>query len=329
MNITILSGKGFSAQTSFELKRLGHKSSCFIVKSAYRSIWRGIDYGQLDKFPDCNKSDLILFDSSGGGRTADRLKSQGLAVLGSSVFADSLVEDADLRDLVSEGRWSAEEQQAFADLEEVELLWLGLTRSLFCKGLVYTHHLTGSLGRRCFWQNCILWQETTDRLLAMEQILKERNCTGLFCWNQSRSTLSCDWEPWFWLLQRLVGLEVLLLDRTIPNNLKEPSQVVVALKVESEKLGECFLDLPNLDSFFLRDVVYDGGLKLGSHGEYTLLVAGVGDSQQLAYESCLANCEQVQMEDKYYKLLPELIQDSLVFENQPDQSEVELKQLVD
>jgi len=90
-----ISGCGEGLGLALRLKDAGHEVVTYIKEKSAKANFDGI----LKKVDDWNAAltpdTTVIFDSSGGGRTADRLRAQGSRVLCSSVFADSLEKDRD------------------------------------------------------------------------------------------------------------------------------------------------------------------------------------------------------------------------------------------
>ena len=78
------------------LKEEGHGVSVHIRNKKARGDYEGL-LNKVDNIENRLTPDtVIVFDSCGGGKTAERLRSQGYSVFGSSVFADQLELDREL-----------------------------------------------------------------------------------------------------------------------------------------------------------------------------------------------------------------------------------------
>jgi hypothetical protein len=90
MKIAVLSGQGRGAYLAYKLKKEGHDVEFHIIKPQFRGVWEGIDVSQTEKMPDPKRAELVVFDSVGGGKTADRFASGGSRVVGGCSFLDEL-----------------------------------------------------------------------------------------------------------------------------------------------------------------------------------------------------------------------------------------------
>lgn len=92
----IMSLKGDGLGLALRLKTAGHQVAAKIVGKLERGNYDGL-IEKIDKWEGyLDKDTVVVFDSSGGGRTADRLRAQGHRVFGGSVFADNLENDRHL-----------------------------------------------------------------------------------------------------------------------------------------------------------------------------------------------------------------------------------------
>ena len=86
----LISGDGDGLGVAMRLKEEGHAVTVQIRNKKARGDYDGLlqKTEQFDRVltPDT----IVLFDSTGGGKTAERLRSQGHAVFGASMFADQL-----------------------------------------------------------------------------------------------------------------------------------------------------------------------------------------------------------------------------------------------
>ncbi len=93
MRFLMLSGAGDGLGLALRLKDEGHEVAVWIknehAKQDYEGLLRKVT--KWETF--LNKDTIVVFDSTGGGRTAERLKSRGHHVFGSSAFADQLEMD--------------------------------------------------------------------------------------------------------------------------------------------------------------------------------------------------------------------------------------------
>ena len=90
----MLSGGGDGLGLALRLKEEGHDISVWIRDARARDDYNGL----LKKVDNTwgktlTKDTTVIFDSTGGGRVADRLRAEGYSVLGGSEFADQLEMD--------------------------------------------------------------------------------------------------------------------------------------------------------------------------------------------------------------------------------------------
>jgi phosphoribosylamine--glycine ligase len=91
-----MSLKGDGLGLALRLKQQGHHVAAKIISKQERNNYDGL-IEKVDKWESfLNDDTIVVFDSSGGGRTADRLRSQGHHVFAGSVFADNLEIDRHL-----------------------------------------------------------------------------------------------------------------------------------------------------------------------------------------------------------------------------------------
>lgn len=91
MRFFIYSISGDGAGLAFKLAEEGH-DVCIYIKEPF---FRPIGEGMFDHVKNLNEGlasnpDLIIFDMSGDGEVADKLRAKGFSVMGSSAFADKL-----------------------------------------------------------------------------------------------------------------------------------------------------------------------------------------------------------------------------------------------
>lgn len=88
-----LSGAGDGLGLGLYLKRKGHNVAVWIREKRARNNYNGLlqKLKVWDEYLD--KETVVIFDSTGGGNTADRLQKMGYKVFGGSTFADHLEKD--------------------------------------------------------------------------------------------------------------------------------------------------------------------------------------------------------------------------------------------
>ncbi len=86
----LISGGGDGLGLALRLRMEGNDVGVWIREGRAKSNYDGLlaKPKKWDEFLDA--STIVIFDSSGGGRTADRLRARGHFVFAGSTFADSL-----------------------------------------------------------------------------------------------------------------------------------------------------------------------------------------------------------------------------------------------
>jgi len=97
MRFLFLSETGDGLGLALRLKDGGHTVGVHIKDKRSKLNYEGLLYKPNDWQKDfLTKDTIVIFDSNGGGKTGDRLRSQGYAVFVGSVFADQLEYDRDV-----------------------------------------------------------------------------------------------------------------------------------------------------------------------------------------------------------------------------------------
>ena len=92
----LISGDGDGLGVALRLKEEGHAVTVQIRNRKARGDYDGL-LNKTEAFERVLTPDtIVLFDSTGGGKTAERLRAQGHAVFGASMFADQLELDREL-----------------------------------------------------------------------------------------------------------------------------------------------------------------------------------------------------------------------------------------
>lgn len=96
MKFLLLSQQGDGLAVARRLTENGHDVAVWIHEGAAKGNFDGL-VKKVDRWESfLDPSTVVFFDTTGGGRTADRLKARGHHVLLGSVFADELEHDRDL-----------------------------------------------------------------------------------------------------------------------------------------------------------------------------------------------------------------------------------------
>lgn len=115
----IISLKGDGLGLALRLKQAGHRVTVSIVGKTEKANYDGL-LEKVDKWEDAlTKDTVVIFDSSGGGRTADRLRAKGHHVFAGSVFADNLEIDRQLAfELMRQAKIKVPPYETFYDWQE-------------------------------------------------------------------------------------------------------------------------------------------------------------------------------------------------------------------
>lgn len=96
MKFLVMSGAGDGLGLAYRLRAEGNEVGVWIkdphAKDDFDGLLRKYDTMQ-NALKSLTSDTIIVFDSTGGGRTADRLRGEGYSVFGGSVFADQLERD--------------------------------------------------------------------------------------------------------------------------------------------------------------------------------------------------------------------------------------------
>lgn len=97
MKFLMMSARGDGLGLALRLKQNGHQVAAWIKGKTEKENYEGL-IEKIDKrWEDyLDEKTIVIFDSSGGGRTADRLRARGHFVFAGSTFADNLEYDREL-----------------------------------------------------------------------------------------------------------------------------------------------------------------------------------------------------------------------------------------
>lgn len=90
MKFLFMSGTGESLGLAYRLQQERHEVVCWVREGHAKQNYGGM-LRKTSRWENHLRSEtVVVFDSIGGGKTADRLRSEGFRVYGSSVFADQV-----------------------------------------------------------------------------------------------------------------------------------------------------------------------------------------------------------------------------------------------
>jgi phosphoribosylamine--glycine ligase len=117
----LISGGGDGLGLAFRLRMEGHDVAVTIKEHRARSNYDGLLIKPKSWNDVLEPSTIVIFDSSGGGRTADRLRARGHFVFAGSTFADSLELDRPLAlDFMSQAGIRIPESRTFRSWEKAK-----------------------------------------------------------------------------------------------------------------------------------------------------------------------------------------------------------------
>lgn len=90
MRFLFLSGSGESCGLAYRLQADGHEVICWIREGDAKRNYDGLLRKTSQWESHLRVGTIVVFDSVGGGKTADRLRGDGYRVIGGSVFADQV-----------------------------------------------------------------------------------------------------------------------------------------------------------------------------------------------------------------------------------------------
>src|SRR5436190_5984326 len=93
MKFLMLSGAGDGLGLAFRLRSEGHDVSVWIREERSKANYDGLLRKTKRWEEELERDTIVIFDSNGGGKTADRLRARGCPVFAGSVFADQLESD--------------------------------------------------------------------------------------------------------------------------------------------------------------------------------------------------------------------------------------------
>src|SRR3989344_80410 len=93
LKFLFVSNESLSGDIAWQIKKEGHEVKVFIKKKEDNDVYEGI----LERVDSCEKhidwADVIVFDDTGFGESAEKLRKQGKLVVGGSIYTDKLEEN--------------------------------------------------------------------------------------------------------------------------------------------------------------------------------------------------------------------------------------------
>jgi len=99
----LLSGTGEGLGLALKLKQEGHRVSTWVREGGAKRNFEGLLHSTSHWEKSLTRGTVVLFDSIGGGKTADRLRVEGYRVIGAGLFSDQVEFDWEItRELLRE-----------------------------------------------------------------------------------------------------------------------------------------------------------------------------------------------------------------------------------
>ena len=114
-----VSNESLSGDLAWQLHKEGHKVKCSIKNSDDEDVYDGILEKVQHWKEEVDWADVIIFDDTGFGESADKLRKEGKLVVGGSVYTDKLEEDREFgQDEMKKMGIDVLPQWNFSDLDE-------------------------------------------------------------------------------------------------------------------------------------------------------------------------------------------------------------------
>lgn len=324
MNFLFISGQGEGLGLALRLKEQKYRVTCWIREGTAKSNYDRLLYKKhwesvLDDKP------VVVFDSIGGGKTAERLKNDGFRVIGASMFADMVEHDWEAAKDVLGSTGLEFTTRPIPPLYNIEGWFDG--KDFIDHTTWYlrrTRLMNGDLGPRTSCSGTLIWTENTCsvRMVQLAQLLAYQNYIGPV-------SLSSDIEgrifdivlrftydtlpAWLGLTEEIDQL----LEKDLPPQSSDKFAAAVRVSLPGygypSKVREEFVipnmaqqvrelsreDLPHL---YLYDCKLDVENRLWTTGRRVPFVAtGTGDTPTRAFQQAYYTAGKAILPDKQYR----------------------------
>lgn len=181
MNFILLSSTGEGLGLAYALQEAGNRVYTYTLVSAAKGNFKGMLPSGAQWENHLRKDTVVLFDSVGGGKTADRLYQEGYKVIGGGMFSDRLEFDWEVTKELLNERGIALCEQPVPPLWNVEGWFYG---KRWAKNVVYslkkTRLMNDDLGIRTPGTGMLAWavSEVHNYLLQLTDLLTYNHYVG-------------------------------------------------------------------------------------------------------------------------------------------------------
>lgn len=292
----LISGAGEGLGLGLRLRFEGHDVATWIrdskAKDRYNGLLRKLE--RWEQFLD--KETTVVFDSRGGGKTADRLRSQGFRVVGGGTILDQLEGDPELSAGVLQ-------QYAVQPNGIIETAFFDGTRFVGNESLwvvAKDRLMPGDLGPKVGTQGQLVWAAPQRELPKLADFFARHGYVGPIA-------LSKDgFQPRWSAMPAALELYTTPVSEALTGGLPLlRSGFATSLSVATPSGTEGVLDgltKEHRPHLYLQDVGLDkeGRVQLGRSGR-ALSVTGAGETPEEAFGEVYRLAEQVQLPDKMYR----------------------------
>lgn len=198
MRFLLLSGRGRGCAMMMRLREEGHDVGVWIRHGRYKHNWENL-LPRVDHWEKFLTSDsTVIFDSPGGGSTADRLRSKGYTVVCGSTLADQLMEDAEFQKELLRGVELPQDGLITCWFDGQNFLpWSFLSRQV-------VRFMSGDLGPTTECAGCTgQWRDFYTPLRDMESFLSNQGYRGVVNLDLTGLSLSPSFDSFTLLISSL------------------------------------------------------------------------------------------------------------------------------
>lgn len=286
----MISGAGEGLSTALKLRFEGHDVAVWIrdgrSKDRYDGMIKKVD--RWEKFLD--KDTIVLFDSRGGGKTADRLRAQGHRVIGGSTVMDQVEGDPELgREILA--------QAGAHPSKVVESGYFTGDRFAGSESLFSTSRdraMPGDLGPVVGLQGQLVWAREARELPKLTEFLKQHQYEGPVA--IQGDGFAPRWSAFPAAFE--LGAKV-PFDGPLRDGFASAVRVSSPSGVEGSLLG---VERSHRDRLYLQDVhlAENGDVRIGKSGSVAL-VSGFGETAGEAFKHSYDLAQLIQVPDKMYR----------------------------